>query len=81
MKIKLKLLCEILETVGAEDDSVLGDPVVSQNISTVDSLKDSDRGGGDAVKPEADMVSVGGRPVLNNNFSLTVGARQVFQIL
>ena len=78
MKIKLELLCEILETVGAEYDCVLGDPVVAQHISTVDSLQDANSCRGDAVKPEANMVCVGGGAILNYNFSLSVRSRQIF---
>ena len=81
MKVQLQLLCEVLETVGAEDDGVLGHPVVAEVLPAVDRLEDPHSSGGHPVKPESNMISMSRSTILDDNLSLTIRPGQILQIL
>ena len=81
VKVQLQLLCEVLETVGAEDDGVLGHPVVAEVLPAVDRLGDPHSSGGHPVKPESNMISMSRSSILNDNLSLTIRPGQILQIL
>ena len=81
VKVQLQLLCEILETVGAEDDGVLGHPVVAEVLPAVDRLEDAHSSSGHPVKPESNMISMSRSTIFNDNLSLTIRPGQILQIL
>lgn len=70
-----------MKALSTEDDGVLSHPVVVVILASPHRLEHANRGGRDPVEAKAHVVRVSVGPVLDNNLSLPVTSRQIFQVL